>query len=617
MKRLTLSAAISAVLFSQLSQAQQLDSIIVSANNLAQPLKTVTGSAVVITQQEIEDKQYQTLQQALESVPGVNFYNNGGMLQATNIQMRGSSTGQVLIMLDGVSINDPSGFGANLNSIALQNVKRIEVVKGPQAGVWGANAAAGVINIISKDAKQTESAQFTFERGSNNTQKMATTLSGSDEHADFVFSISDLSSDGYSTVKAVDEDATDPEKDGYSQTDINFKLGINLAKQHRLEALLNKSMTNNNYDAYAWPAGFDANDTFSNTEMDSELRRLQYQFEQPGLSVRLYASDYQINRTSSEPFVTGVYKGQTKEKGGVVNFEYQPNQTLTAGLNLAETKGKSDFYGVSEAQFESTGLFISNSNQFNNGRLIITESLRRDQYDNDFDDKTTGKIGIKNHFNDNFYLSAQYGTAYNAPSLYAYTHSVANLQPESTEGYEINLGAYGLELSYYRNEITDLIGYNTDFLAYNESGTSTLSGIEVSYSRYLDELNTDLYVSYDRLSAKNSDDQWLGRRPESQASLHLTYDGISKTLIGLQTRYIGRMYDQNNQAGAKIGDFFSTNLTADYAVNAQFSVYARVINVFDQDGVSAVANYEDDYLTAKDVYSNGGVQYFVGIRGQL
>jgi len=628
MKRLTLSTAILATLSSfsltsfslGVQASDKLDNIVVTANNSAQPLKTVTSSTFVVTQQDIEDRQVQTLEQALQKIPGLNFYNNGGPLQGTNIQMRGSKNGQVLVMVDGIAINDPSGFGANLNSVALQDVERIEVIKGPQAGIWGVNAASGVINIITKQAKSGENGQVNVEVGSNQTQKLAASLSSANEQGDFSFSASNVRSDGFSAVVAKNGEANDSENDGYSQTDFSLKFGVNFNKQHRLETLLKNSTTSADYDS-----GFpiDANEPIANAKAVSELRRLQYRFNNDSLNVRIYLSQFEIERTLTQPFNIGYYEGSLIEKGAVANFEYLKNQSFTAGLTQTDTSGSSDFFGVLSADYQSTGLFASNTNQFNKGRFVLTESLRKDNFDNDFDDKVTGKIGFKNYFNDDLYLSANYGTAYNAPSLFEQTNQVAGnpLQPETTEGYEINLGAYGLELSFYNNEVTDLLAYDTtNFGYFNETGTSTLKGLEISYARFFENLNTDFYVAYDVLSAKNSDEQWLGRRPESQASLNLSYSGFSKLLLGLETQYSGKMYDRNDQQGAKIGDYTTTNLTLSYAANKHLDIYARVINAFDVQTVSAVANYENNFdLTTpvQDIYNNGGRQFFIGLRGSL
>ena len=623
MKKLTLSTAILATLSSLslgVKASDTLDNIFVTANNSAQPLKTVTSSTFVVTQQELEDRQVQTLQQALQKIPGLNFYNNGGPLQGTSIQMRGSSSGQVLVMVDGISINDPSGFGANLNSVALQDVERIEVIKGPQAGVWGVNAASGVINIITKQAKYGENGQVNVEVGSNQTRKLAASLSSANQQGDFAFSASTVSSDGFSAVVPNNGEANEGENDQYSQTDFTLKFGFNLAKQHRLETLVKNSTTSADYDS-----GFpiDANDDIANSEVVSELRRLQYRFNQDNLNVRVYLSQFEIERTLTQPSNIGLYEGKVTEQGAIANFEYLKDQSLTAGLIQKDTSGSSDFFGVSRADYESTSLFASNTNQFNKGKLVLTQSLRKDSFDNYFDDKLTGKIGFKNFFNNNVYLGANYGTAYNAPSLFEQTNQVAGnpLQPETTEGYEVNLGAYGLEVSYYHNEVADLLAYDmTNFGYFNESGTSTLKGLEISYARFFKSLNTDLYVAYDVLSAKNSDNQWLGRRPESQASLNLTYSGLSKLLLGFETQYIGKMYDRNNQQGAKIGDYALANLSISYAANKQLDLYARVNNAFDTQTVSAVANYENNFditTPVQDIYNNGGRQFFIGLRGKL
>lgn len=621
MKRNTLSLAILAAILSSTSSivqaTQDIDTIIVSATNTPQTLKSVTGSTFVVTQQDIEEKQYQTIEQALQRVPGLNLYNNGGPLQGTTVQMRGSSSGQVLVMVDGVAINDPSGFGANLNSVALQDVERIEVIKGPQAGVWGANAASGVINIITKQARSGTHGQVNIEAGSNNTQKLAASFSSANEQGDFSFSASNVNSDGFSAIIPVDGNA---EKDAYSQMDFNLKLGINLNKEHRLESFIKNSSTNSDYDS-GFPS--DPNDAIANSEMESQLKRLQYLYTKDSFNMRVYLSQFDIERTLNEPFVTGYYEGKVTEKGAVASYEYLENQSLTAGLTLAETEALNDFYGVTSAKYKSTGLFINNSNQFNGGSFILTESLRKDHFNNDFKDKITGKVGFKNYFNGDIYVGAQYGTAYNTPSLFETVHPLPgeSVQPETTKGYEINLGAYGLEVSYYNNDITNLITYvplpNFDFGYSNESGKSNLKGLEISYARYVEALNTDFYLAYDKLSAKDSNDQWLGRRPESQVSLNISYDGFDKTLLGIETRYIGKMYDKSNQQGAQIGKYTTTNLTASYAVNKHLDVYGRLVNVFNSDYATAVANYEANGTTPKDIYNNGGRQFFIGIRGKL
>ncbi|MDX1352474.1 MAG: TonB-dependent receptor plug domain-containing protein, partial [Thiomicrorhabdus sp.] len=288
-----LSKISAAILLAALSNPQavfatEIGNIVVTANNAKQNLASVTAKTEVITEQDIEEKQFQTLKDALQTVPGINLYNSGGPFLGTQIQIRGSSNSQVLIMVDGISINDPIGFGANLDNISLQDIAQIEIIKSPQAGIWGANAAAGVINIITKSGQNSQQGNFSVEKGSFNSIKIASTLTAKSEQADFSLSISHKSSNGYSSIILKDDDVNKNESDGYSQTDIGFNTGFNLTKDHRIELLFKDTNTESDYDAYGFPS--DPNDVNSNVTLSSQLKKLQYVFQNDQLKARAYLS---------------------------------------------------------------------------------------------------------------------------------------------------------------------------------------------------------------------------------------------------------------------------------------------------------------------------------------
>ncbi|MDX1353570.1 MAG: TonB-dependent receptor, partial [Thiomicrorhabdus sp.] len=236
-----------------------------------------------------------------------------------------------------------------------------------------------------------------------------------------------------------------------------------------------------------------------------------------------------------------------------------------------------------------------------------------------FKDKITGKIGLKNYFTSDVYIGGQFATAYNAPSIYAYANALDKLQPESIEGYELNIGAYGFEASIYNNEVANLIDYTSGWpsYAYNLDGTSELKGYELSYAKYLSLISSYVSLSFEELSAKNSEQQWLGRRPENQAKLDINYDGFKNTVIGVQSRYIGKMYDQNNQQGQQIGEYWLTDVNVNYNLNKDFTLYGRINNILDESYIPAVANYDSSTGLATHVYNSAGRQFFIGLRGKL
>ncbi|NPA72882.1 MAG: TonB-dependent receptor [Gammaproteobacteria bacterium] len=601
MKLSKLSAAILVALSSTYTLAStELDQVVVTANHTPTSLHSVTASTTVITAEEITSNHYRTLDDAIRSIPGIQIIRNGGIGTKTSILMRGQSNSGILVLVNGVEMTNPMGTGGAIASaLLIGEVERIEVLKGAQSGIWGANASAGVINIITKQAKKDTHGTINVETGSNNFKKLAGSLSSATDEGDFAVSFSNITTDGFSSVKNYQENASNFEDDAFNQTDVSLNVGINISKQHRVEVLLNTANSTANYDYTSDP------DKVVSVDYKNTLKRLQYLFNQGDFNATAYISQNEIKQYNDAVInAFGV-------KGG---YQYAENQTLA----FVASSNQYLNYGTGDSYY-NTGLGLTNTNIFNNGRLIITEALRSDSY-NKFDDKTTGKLGIKNYFNDDLFIQANLGTAYNAPTLYQSTYNAtANLNPEESQSFDIGFGAYGLEVSYYQTRTKNLIGF--DYVNYafyeNLTGTSTFEGIEVAYQRYLKSINTNLSVNYTQGTAKDDNGQWLARRAENTANLALSYEGFDQLSLGLQTRYIGNKYDKADQLGANIGDYLVTDLNANYAVSNSLNVYISVLNAFEEDYTHAVGTYEADNLTPKTVYSNGGRQIFVGIQGTL
>lgn len=381
-----------------------------------------------------------------------------------------------------------------------------------------------------------------------------------------------------------------------------MNMGINISTNHRIELLLNTANSTANYDYTSNP------DQVASVDYKNTLKRLQYLFNKGDFNATTYISQNEIQQ----------YKDAVINAFGIKGgYQYADNQTLAfvASSNQYLNYADGDSY-------YNAGLGLTNKNTFNQGNLIITQALRNDHY-NQFDDKMTGKLGIKNYFNDDFYIQGNIGTAYNAPTLYQSTyHATSNLNPEESSSFDLGLGAYGLEVSYYQTRTKDLIQYGgssdypNDYFS-NLDGTSKFEGIEISYQRYLNRINTNLALNYTQGTAKDKNNQWLARRAENTANIAVNYEGFDKLSLGLQTRYIGKKYDLANQQGANVGDYLVTDLNANYAVSNSLNIYINVLNAFEEDYTHAVGTYEADNLTPKTVYANGGRQFFVGIQGTL
>ncbi|MEA3405776.1 MAG: TonB-dependent receptor plug domain-containing protein, partial [Pseudomonadota bacterium] len=409
MKRLTLSAAIVAAIYSAPSLADnQLNDVFVTAGHHTQTLHSVTANATVITANDIEDNHYRTLSDALNSVNGFNIVRNGGLGNATSALVRGQSTKNLLILVDGVEMNNPSGTGgAILSNLLLSNVARIEILKGPQSGIWGANASSGVVNIITNKSVQGTQGSITVEKGSFNQQKLAGQFSSSNEQGDFSASFSRIETDGFSAVKPFEENHDDYEKDAFNQTDFGLNIGININANHRVETTLSAS---NGYTEYDYGSNPDQTD-FASVNYKNTLKKLQYVYNKERYSNTLFVSQNEIQQYSDAVINSyGVKGGLEYSQGQNLNFIASANQYQNE---------------TTREDFDNLGFGLSNTNQFNQGRLIITESIRSDQF-NEFDDKITGKLGVKNFFNENVFASANIGTAYNTPTLFQLTYGATS-----------------------------------------------------------------------------------------------------------------------------------------------------------------------------------------------
>ena len=142
-----------------------------SATKSEQSIKDVTSNIKVITGVELEEKHVTNAVEALNLVSGISFTSNGGIGKAASVNVRGFDSKKVLVLIDGIRYNDHTGTsGARFEHLMVSDIEKIEIVKGAQSGVWGADATAGVINIITKSVKKGLHGSVNLETGRRSKQ---------------------------------------------------------------------------------------------------------------------------------------------------------------------------------------------------------------------------------------------------------------------------------------------------------------------------------------------------------------------------------------------------------------------------------------------------------------
>ncbi len=567
----------------------QIAPVVVTASKTAQPLEDVTADVSVITAEEIQERGYMTVDQALSALAGIQVQQNGGLGKSASVRLRGMDTHRVLVLIDGIRYNDPTliGGAANFAQLLTDDIARIEVIRGAQSGIWGADASAGVINIITKRAQKEGLGATVFgEYGSFNTKKAGMNTSYKAGAFDAALSVVRLESDGFSAVAPDQANLDDYEDDGYKNTTADLKLGYQLSEHDRISATLHYIDATNDYDGYD-PVTFmpDPNDAQSSEDITETLARVDYRHTFSKGEANIYASRSKFKRELATGFSKD-FEGSVDEVGINARYNYDKGAFVNGGIDQKRFKHENEI----DRSYKNQGIFVTNTNVLDgltDGKTIITEALRYDKYD-DFDDKFTYKVGLK-HIHEKIeglWTSVNYATGYNIPTLYQLYSAYGNpdLNPEKTRGFDITASYKGLQVTYFDNKIEDMIDFGPDYKYANVSGDNSFKGVELSYAGGIESLSLLYRANYTYLKAEDKDGNDLPRRAKNSANLLLDYYGIPKSHIGMEIQYVGKRKKSPYDIDPQKDDAAYTvvNLSGDYQLSKSLQLYARVENLLDR-----------------------------------
>ncbi len=579
-KKTTLSFVACAIIITSLEAKDTvLDPIVVSATQTEQSLKEVTSNVDIITASELEEKHLTSVIDALRSLGNIPIAQSGGIGQTSSFFQRGFSSANTVVMIDGIRYNDPTTTQgqAQLEHLMVNDIERIEVIHGAQSGIWGANAVAGVINIITKKATKQFQASTILEYGTYATSKLGANVSQKVGDLSYYVGVNQLKSDGISTLTPRGQNPKNYESDGYLNQTVNAKMSYDLTSSDTLRGQMNFSDAKTHYDGY---------DAFTFAPLPNSVANETHQLN------RLGSVGYRHTFTSTD-FIDASYGHSTFDKKDPLGFttafmgtnkeatllgklSYTTNGFVVVGGNTLESHDT-----IGDHTLRSKGVFATNTNHL--GNLILTQSLRNDSYDT-FKGKTTGKVGAKYLFANDITLSSNYGTAYRTPSLYelyAGYYGNPNLQPETTKSFDTSLTYKYFTLTYYTNSVNNLISFNPSTYVNEQAiGKSHLKGYEARYQHtFFDTVMVN--VAYNRLIAKDQKGNDLARRPHDTASGALGYYPIDKLSLLGTLNYIGTRYDDAART-LQTGRYVLTGAVINYEATPKLSLYLRGDNLTDR-----------------------------------
>jgi len=573
MKKINVSLVASFLIATNLysQQTSSLDEITISsATKSEEKLKNVTANVDVITAEDIESRKFKTVAEALQTIAGIQVSPSGGIGQQTSVFLRGMDSNKTLVLIDGIRLNDPTGLsGANFEHLMINDIERIEVIKGAQSSIWGADASAGVINIITKSSQDGTHGNATIEYGRYNSKIARANISHKNENFDAKLSATRVDTDGFSAMAPKGKKAKDYEDDGYENTSANIKLGYNFDDSNRVSTSYEIIDTKVNFD-------LTPDDKINKANTLTHLANITYENRNDIALTKIYGNYTDIKREYSTN--TPKYKGIVKEYGVNTSINYLTSSNVTLGADYKKFENKKDTVD----DYDNKAVFVSNTNKFFDDKTIFTQSIRYDKY-SEFENKTTGKVGIKQYIIDELNVSSNYGTGYNIPNtyqLYNASYGNLNLKPEKTKTYDVAIEYKGFSVSYFNTKVEDLIEWDSKYK--NIDGKSRFRGTEVAYKNSITE-DIFLNLNYINLSTEDKNNKEFGRRPKDKIGFGVDYYSLKDFHFNVNGEYIGKRYDFDNKQGAKTGNYTIWNAVIDYQANKNFSTYLKLDNIFNKD----------------------------------
>lgn len=590
----------------------QLNELVVTANRYATNKQEVGSSITVITAEELKQQQKQTVYDALRMVPGVDVARMGGSGSLTSVFMRGSNSDHTLVLLDGVELNSPSSFngGFDFAHLNLDNIERIEVLRGPQSTLYGSQAMGGVINIITKKGGDKLSGYLTAEGGSHYTAKETAGISGGYKRAHYALNVSRQDTKG---ISAANRKNGNTETDPYQNTTVSTRLGIAPLDNLDFDLSLRYSRSRTDLDGSdpaTWAFG-DLRGYYSKTEQlylrsEGNLSLFDNLWEQKlGISYNDTSTD------DSEPSPTH-YQGNVIKLDWQHVFHLHKTNDFTFGMERKDEYAK--YNSMDEKHTGTTSFYFQDQVKLFD-RWFTTLGVRVDDHER-FGTKATYRFATSYLIKEtDTRLKGSYGTGFKAPTVAQLYHPTwggnKDLKPEKSNGWDVGFEQYlldkklMLEASYFENSFSNLIVSDTNTWQLSNIDKAKTKGVELATTiRPLDTLSLRLGYTYLKAKDRTKDEQLL-RRPKNKLSADVNYSFIEKANLNLGLVYVGSRYDVDNftYARRKMGSYMTMNLTASYDICKNFQIFGRAENLLNR-------KYEEisDYGTS-GIAGYGGVKF--------
>jgi vitamin B12 transporter len=602
-----------------------------SAGDGGVPADQIGAAVTVITGEDLRKQQVRTVADALRSLPGVAVSRTGNEGGQTQVRIRGAEGNHTLVIIDGIPANNATTGELDFSNLSVENIERIEVIRGPMSGLYGSNAVGGVINIVTRRGRGPLTATLQTEAGSFNTKDVVARMQAGNDKAYFSASYHWRDTDGFNIAPVGSE------KDGSRLGAFSLRAGAMLAKDITADVSIQHTKKNAQIDGFG---DFSAPSGTLATAFDEADRQKDTIFLVGGkvrwdmlggqLSHELRANYNSTDMNNLSPFFN------TTNSGVAQNFSYlgtyrfaTPILGLRNSVSGLIEKGEESFTpSVDGIERSRNHLTVAGEWRGEFGKAVyVTANVRHDDNDT-FEDFTTWRaavstplpgLGLRPH--------ASVGTAAKFPTMFEQFGFIPStftpnpdLRPERSKGWDAGVEftfikkVATLDMTYFRADLTDKIKTvfaGSTFTAVNLDGVSQREGVEIA-ARYQLMANLGIGLSYTYTNATDPDGTQEIRRPPHSGRVDLDYGfDQGRGTFRLAAAYNGVMTDTAfrlpsfDPVRVDIGNYWLVTAAAAYKLQPGVELFGRVENLLD-------AKYQEVYG-----YNTPGLTAFAGLRFTL
>jgi vitamin B12 transporter len=568
-KKLILAASLSAILVSQAANAV-IGPIKISLNNeyrTSTPVIGAIATSIKLDKSDIKKTGATTFVNLLEKIPSISFEGGPGNLAA--VRIRGSESKHTLLLIDGQKVTITGGQ-PNFKMIPLNQISRIEILKGPFSSLYGPGAIGGVINVFTdKDTNSITSSSIDSSYGSNGTKQSSFNTYYKNDASYLDFTFTDFITDGIDATHKTT--GGDDDLDPSDRQTFGLNMGGDISETTSVSLNMIHSKANIMYD-----------DTMGNDNYQNDLRQIGLGLNQKfsdKLQTRIDINDQNIMRHGSK------YELKTLSIVNEIDFDFSK---LSLGIMNSNDKDIGNKKSIKHKDIftQWQGLIIDN--ELSIGARIVDHK--------DFGTHTTYNFNWARDISAATRLSASYGSATNIPTHYenkvnvnkSKTMSIPTLKPERSTSIELgiqnesNIGIF--EFKVYQTKIEDAFDYldpNSDWDGYYiNKDTLNITGTELSLETELLGWDLTSKIDFNKAIDKATQKQ-KGRRPNRSISLNISKSS-GKWNRNINWTAKSRAWDKNSEK-TKLGGYGLLNLSTSYDFTQDLTVYLNRNNVLDKD----------------------------------